>query len=269
MTDLEEQMSDTGHDFFGPGTDLAISLVAVLMLVVATQVTVHDSKAIDLEDKIQELQAEKKKEVDLNLLIGRQHDLMNRLATELEGKLIEEGQDVYRIPVDPASCLRAGESCSVTFRHQLAKQRIMLGESVLFAEDRYEVDTRGREVLGIIARVLKERMKSIQEVHIEGHADNQRSNRFESNLELAARRAMAVFNVLEEAELSPLDTIVSVASLGEFVPVDRQPEVADFSKKDLEQANDTDEELRINRRVEISLIYRWPVGPEEPQGAES
>ncbi len=269
----EEQISDAGHDFFGPGTDLAISLVAVLILVIAAQRKDHGDKVLAQtlkhEEQTQEQKAVDEKKVNMTLLVDQQHELMSRLATELQSGLQDEGQEVYRIPIGPPACTAANDRvCAVTVRHQLAKQRILLGESVLFAEDRYEINPQGRRVLEIIAHVLKERLSSIQEIHIEGHADTQRSNRFESNLELAGWRAMAVFKTLVGADrhrspgndqLNPVDTIISVASLGEYVPLDRDYDATEFSEEMLKQANDTEDELRRNRRVEVSLIYRWPV----------
>jgi chemotaxis protein MotB len=114
---------------------------------------------------------------------------------------------------------------------------VELPSDVLFASGSIDLSTGGKTSVAEIGAIFVT-MKG-REFQIEGHTDDQpiKTDRFPSNWELAAGRAIAVAQILIKSGLPP--TRVSAASFGEFRPV----------------ANNKKPESRAqNRRIEIVLV---------------
>ena len=93
----------------------------------------------------------------------------------------------------------------------------------------------------IIAKTIKDRAS---EIVIAGHTDNVPifSQRYPSNWELSAARAMSVVNYLiTEAEVSP--KILAATAYGEYRPL---------------LPNDTPADRKVNRRVEFLVTWATP-----------
>ena len=118
---------------------------------------------------------------------------------------------------------------------------IQLGDKLLFNSAEAELKPEAYKVLTIIAKTIKDRAS---EIVIAGHTDNVPifSQRYPSNWELSAARAMSVVNYLiTEAEVSP--KILAATAYGEYRPL---------------LPNDTPADRKVNRRVEFLVTWATP-----------
>ena len=58
--------------------------------------------------------------------------------------------------------------------------------------DRYDLKEEGKETLRVVGREIKKNLKDIKEIQIQGHADPDPPAFVDSNLHLAALRAIEV-----------------------------------------------------------------------------
>ncbi len=116
--------------------------------------------------------------------------------------------------------------------------RIRIGNPLLFDIGRAEVKPGAKKLLREIAFMLADLPC---EVVVEGHTDDLpiHTDKFPSNWELSAIRAVNVVKVLMEYGISP-DRLAAVG-YGEYRPL---------------KANDSEEHRAMNRRAEI--LIRWP-----------
>jgi len=106
------------------------------------------------------------------------------------------------------------------------------------------------------SRHFKKKLGAIQEIQIQGHADNQKSKIFSSNLELAAHRAIEVFKHFQELGIDPTRHIMSATSFGEYKSVQRKYSNTYYNSNRLKRDNNTEKKREKNRRIEVVLIYR-------------
>lgn len=114
---------------------------------------------------------------------------------------------------------------------------LVLSNDVLFDSGRPDLKDDGKKTLGEVARVLKGLPD--RRFQVAGHTDNVAINtqRFPSNWELSAARAVAVVKLFLEQGMEARH--LSAAGYGEFDPV---------------AANDAPEGRAKNRRIEIALV---------------
>ncbi len=114
---------------------------------------------------------------------------------------------------------------------------INLPNNVLFKSGSASLNPEGKEALAQIAAVLSQ--FSDRRFQIEGHTDNKpiKSARFPSNWELSTSRALTVIHLLTEMDVAPEN--ISAAGFGEFRP---------------RADNETEEGLKLNRRIEIVML---------------
>ncbi|HZE72489.1 MAG TPA: OmpA family protein [Pyrinomonadaceae bacterium] len=144
----------------------------------------------------------------------------------------------------------------IEIHNDLNLQRITFSDRVLFEPDHTEIKPEGEEVLRIVGRKLREQLQLIREIQIQGHADTVPSKRYASNVELAANRAIAVFEFLRnKVGIQPAEHLMSVTSFGEYKSVQRNEDKS-YSQDKLLADNLNDELKRRNRRIELVLIYR-------------
>ena len=114
---------------------------------------------------------------------------------------------------------------------------VALATDVLFESGKADLSKDGAEAIVEVAQVLS----SIpgRRFQIEGHTDNVpiKTNKFPSNWELAAARAITVVKTMIESGMPP--ERVSAASFGESVPT---------------SSNETETGKRDNRRIEIVVV---------------
>lgn len=146
----------------------------------------------------------------------------------------------------------------IKIQNDLNVQRITFSDKLLFRPDEVTINTSGQEVLSVVGTIINSQLYLIKEIQIEGHADTIKSSRFRTNTELAAMRAIAVFEYLQrDVGIDPNKKLMSVTSFGEFKSVRRgENEESDYNSEQLDRDN-ADEGLRsYNRRIEIVLIYK-------------
>jgi len=113
---------------------------------------------------------------------------------------------------------------------------ITLGEDLLFASGKADIDPAAFPILERITAIIKKVPHSIR---IEGHTDNDpiRTRRFPSNWELSTSRAIHILKFfIDMGKINP--TRLSAVGYGESRPL---------------VTNDSDEQKAKNRRVEIIL----------------
>ncbi len=116
------------------------------------------------------------------------------------------------------------------------KLTVRMGERVLFPSGSATISADGKATL----RKIAEAFASVQGriIRVEGHTDNVpiHTERFPSNWELSAARAIAVVRYLQERGIDP--KLLGAAGYGEYQPI---------------ASNDTSDGRAENRRIEISL----------------
>lgn len=227
--------------FFGPGWDLAIALIAVLILTLALEAAARQ----------QAFRRERQGEFEIQRIRERQMHLVDQLAAHYSVQRRELGTDTYGIFIGS----RATEP-DITIHNDATLQRLSFGDHILFASDEVVLLPGGTLVLTALADVLKGELNHLMEIQIQGHADTLKPKAFKSNLELAARRAMTVYQALESSGIDPARSIMSATSFGDYVPVTRSRSDAGYSRARLLADNDQPTKQRLNRRIEVVLIYR-------------
>lgn len=116
---------------------------------------------------------------------------------------------------------------------------IKLTDEVLFNSGSAELKPTGEKVLSLIAESLN--FYPDRAISVEGHTDNVpilHKDRYESNWELSAARALAAVNYFQQNnQVDPKR--LKVVGYGQYRPI---------------SSNETDEGRKINRRIEIKLL---------------
>ncbi|MCK5524915.1 MAG: OmpA family protein [Thiomargarita sp.] len=217
------------NNIFGPGTDLVVSLAAVLIILIA----IREIGQINLE------------EVRKN-----QMDIVNKVATHYQKKPNKKNENIYGISIDEH------EKDDILIQNDIIIQTISFGSYLLFDTDKIILKESGKQVLTVVGNIFKEKLETIKEIQIQGHADSRLSTIFSSNLELAAHRAIEVFKHFQDLGIDPTRHIMSATSFGEYKPVQRRYSDMYYNSSKLEQDNDTSKKREKNRRIEVVLIYR-------------
>lgn len=158
----------------------------------------------------------------------------------------------------------------VHINNDIQLQRITFSDNVLFAPERYNLTSNGREVLSEVGSVIKEHLDAIYKIDIEGHTDTVPTYRYEGgNLELGALRAIAVMQFFhEQVGIDPVENLISATSYGEFNPTEREG-IEAYSEEALGAANATERKRSRNRRVELLLFYRQNFDSSQELGDEA
>lgn len=221
------------HETFGPGTDLIVSLVAVLLIMLGINSNAYKQKLLDLE-----------------IVRKNQMDIVHKIAAEYNTKAREISRDKYAMGIERST------SNDIIIENDVTIQRIAFSSNILFDSDEHLLKKRGKEILTNVGNIFKLKLDAISEIQIQGHADNQKTQRYDSNLELAAKRAIQVFEFLVKLNIEPTRHIMSVTSFGEFKPVQRKYSDNTYNETKLKLDNKTEKQRALNRRIEIVLIYK-------------
>ncbi|MBI3650559.1 MAG: OmpA family protein [Acidobacteria bacterium] len=227
----EENILD--FNFWPSFADLMLALVLLLVLVLALVAAVISVGAVDLS------------QVDKN-----QKNMVQAIASSYGKEAKALSKDVFGISIaDP-------KIDDVIIKNEPTLQQITFSDHVLFQPDDYRLNPRGEEILRTVGAALKQQLPLIKEIQIQGHADTDRTGRFQSNTQLAAMRAIQVFEFLQKSVgIDPAEHLMSATSFGEFKPVQRSAEVPYNSEK-LLQDNRSPELKSRNRRIELLLFYK-------------
>lgn len=240
MRRIESFIGDD-QSFFGPGSDLAISLVAVLVFILA----------IKIGGEQKELRNRQGRQIEIETILAHQMRLVDAIAEHYGTVRRNLAANSYGISIRGNSSLP-----DILVQNDVTLQRIRFGSHVLFHSDGIALLPEGKASLAAISEVLVKELDHIKEIQVQGHADSLVTKNYTSNLELAARRAMVVYEALQALGIDPARSIMSATSFGEYVPVQRKSSDRSYSKRQLEIDNSTPQKQRFNRRIEIVLVYR-------------
>lgn len=174
----------------------------------------------ELQKKIKDLEEAQKQVNDLKMAIQSQNQAVQSLLGSIKGALVgyDKGElDVY---------VKDGQVY------------VSLSEQLLFNSGSYKIDTKGKEALGKLAKVLKEQQDI--EIAVEGHTDNvpyKGGDLLKDNWDLSVKRATTIARVLTE-DYGVQPKRITASGKGEFSPV---------------ASNDTEEGRQKNRRTEIII----------------
>jgi flagellar motor protein MotB len=145
----------------------------------------------------------------------------------------------------------------IRIQDDLNFQRITFSDKLLFRPDETAINRNGQVVLDTVGATIRTQLPLIREIQIQGHADTQKSGTYRSNTELAAMRAIAVYNYLQQnVHIDPAENLMSATTFGEFKSVQRGRDSSNYNLDRL-SADNADETLRsFNRRIELVLIYK-------------
>lgn len=179
---------------------------------------------------------------DLMLIDEKKQALQNELAQsqaqletlrQIENETNRRNQ-IYKNFVERLKTMIDGGQLTVSIEQ--GRIVINLPDNVLFNSGSASLNPEGRKTLTEIADVLGQ--FTDRNFQIEGHTDNKpiSSERFPSNWELSAARAITVVHLLTDMGVAPGN--ISAAGFGEFRP---------------RAENETDAGRKLNRRIEIIM----------------
>lgn len=189
--------------------------------------------------------------VNLKEVEANQMSMINSIALDYKVKPRKLALDTYGI------YFKEHKDPDIEIHNDLNSQRITFSDKVLFEPDHTDLKPEGEQVLRVVGTKLREQLALVKEIQIQGHADTIPSKRFDSNVELAANRAIAVFGFLQgNVDIQPSEHLMSVTSFGEYQSVQRSSNDKDYNMDKLLGDNVSDDLRRRNRRIELVLIYR-------------
>jgi flagellar motor protein MotB len=230
-----ENDASLDYNFWTSFADLMLALVLVLCLLLFMITAVISFGTVNL------------KQVENN-----QQKMVEAIAKNYEVQPVRgDFENTYKI-----SSLK-NNVYDIEIQNDLNSQRLSFSDKLLFKPDDIEINANGNIVLSAVGNTLKKQLSDIKEIQIQGNADTQPSGRFPSNTQLAAMRAIAVFNYFhKEIGIDPAKYLMSATTFGEFNSVHRTQSTESYNWEKLLQDN-LDPDMRSkNRRIEIVLIYR-------------
>ena len=189
--------------------------------------------------------------VNLREVEANQLSMINFIALDYKVNPRKLADDTYGI------YFHENKDPDIQIHNDLNSQRITFSDKVLFEPDHTDLKPEGEQVLRVVGTRLKDQLVLIREIQIQGHADTIPSKRYDSNVELAANRAIAVFGFLQsKVGINPAEHLMSVTSFGEYKSIQRSEFDTEYSIDKLLADNQDDAHRRRNRRIELVLIYR-------------
>ncbi|MFT3911067.1 MAG: OmpA family protein [Ferruginibacter sp.] len=231
----------TQDDTYGPGTDLAIALLGIFILSMAISMKTETSYS----NRLNKIAENQKKIINA---VAKKYNSIAEYSTL-------NGDSVYLIALD------AEGKNKITIKNYEVSQLFSFGNNLLFEIGQSELKEEGKKIIASVGETIKNNLECINEIQIQGHADttpiNLLTDKYKSNIELASARATTVFNFLnEKCFIDPSLNLMSITSYGEFKPAERKNSRTDWNRKKLNEANDTEDKRRRNRRIEIVLFYK-------------
>lgn len=236
---MEEETLD--FNFWPSFADLMLILVLILVITVFAVIAVMSAELVEAGTNLEHVRE-------------KQEAMIEAIADEYGVEEEEQKDGRFVIPIQ----LGDGSFTEIAVQNEPTIQRFSFTDRILFEPDEYLLKQAGEETLLIVGNEIKHYLTSIREIQIQGHADPDTPSKSPSNLHLAAWRAIEVFNFLQEqVKIDPASHLMSATSFGEFKPVQRSNQGADYNVEKLAEHNSTHELKAQNRRIEILLFYRY------------
>ena len=255
---MRNQLSFLSEEsLMGPGTDLIISLVAVLVAMISISKASFQQKEKEFDqlkaklDTLVKVEDIMKQDSLIKQVKEDQKEIINGIAAKYNSTPKQNPlTGVWKIPI------YQGQD-TITIYNDVTLQRIRFGNKILFKTGDDVLQFAGQQVIKNVAQVLFKKSRKFKEIQIQGHADTVGVEN--ENLALASRRAIAVYNFLISKEVdafNPISNLMSASSYGQYSPVQRSIEDVNFSRHKLTKANASSTLMSRNRRIEIVLNYR-------------
>ncbi len=232
--------SITESEFLGPGTDLVISLLGVLLMSIAINAKIHENEQEYLV-KIKEQQGEVIRSIANSFSRSKKSTNLFKIDT------IQNNS--FRIKIDNS------RNSDIVIENDITLQRISFGAQILFESKQSILKPEGKQAIYKVGSAIKSKLNYIEEIIIHGHTDSDGTT--VKNLKLGAERGISVFSYLiERVKINPSEHLMSITSFGEYKPVQRKEKDTTWNSQKTGDANDTEELKDKNRRIEIVLNYR-------------
>ena len=230
---------------FSAGTDLIISLVALLTVLLA-------ANQMELQRYKNEA---KEKEILFEKIEKTQIEIINSFAIKFNTKAFLIGENQWGISLSNNNETKTSD---IKFYNDAATQRIVFGTNILFDKNSAILKKDGKSYIHTVSEILEGYKEEVLEIRILGHADNTLlSAKLKNlNLNLASQRAISVYTYFrDEGKLNPAEQIISATTYAEYMPVDRNYQDKEYSIKRLQADNFSNEQKANNRRIEIVLHF--------------
>ena len=257
-------MDDNTLDFnFWPSfSDLMLTLVLILVIVVFAVIAAFSIGTDGLKAALMEFEEEQKAIAQAIAKVEEKQEAIIQAIAEAykvkwedveKWKDEETETDSFVIPI----YLEGGGSTEILIHNEATLQRYSFSDRILFGPDRYDLNEEGKKTLLIVGRQIKNNLKNISEIQIQGHADPDRPAYVPSNLHLGALRAIEVYKFLQNRiRIDPARHLMSATSFGEYKPVQRLNKDSTYNLEKLKDHNLNNTLKAKNRRMEILLFYR-------------
>lgn len=227
---MKKYTNTENNDLLGPGTDLIISLLGVLLMAVS----IYAAKQGNIV-KVKEYQEE----------------TIKRIAEKFpEGQYASKGENLYGIYIKGDTL----QEPDILIHNDITLQRISFGEHILFKFGKPILKPGAENIIDKVSAVINITGNGvIEEINIHGHADS--SGNEYANLKLGADRALRVFDIMTK-QINPHQYLISASTFGEYKPTARAEKNTTWSKTKTKNANKLKQQRAKNRRTDIVLNYR-------------
>ena len=255
-------MEDNTLDFnFWPSfSDLMLTLVLILVIVVFAVIAAFsigtDGLRAELKETKKEMAKVEKEQKEIAEAIAKVKEKQKKI---IEAIAAAYGTDYEEVESDSFKIrLEDDGDTEILIRNEATLQRYSFSDRILFEPDKYDLNEEGRKTLRIVGHQIKDNLKNIGEIQIQGHADPDRPAYVPSNLHLGALRAIEVYKFLQNRiRIDPARYLMSATSFGEYKPVQRSAQDSTYTPERLRIDNRNNVLKAKNRRMEILLIYRF------------
>ena len=260
-------MEDNTLDFnFWPSfSDLMLTLVLILVIVVFAVIAAFSIGTDDLRAELQKTKKEmakvEKEQKEIAEAIAKvkekQKKIIEAIAEAYDTDYKEVENDAFKIRLEDDG------DTEILIRNEATLQRYSFSDRILFEPDEYYLSEDGKDTLLTVGHQITNNLNSISEIQIQGHADPDPPAFEPSNLHLAAKRSIEVFQFLQKKiRIDPAKHLMSATSFGEYKPVQRLDADRSYTQEKIDEDNKTKELKAKNRRMEILLFYRFEQADE-------
>ena len=246
---MEENTLD--FNFWPSFSDLMLTLVLILVIVVFAVIAAF---SVGTEEPTQDVKPEQSEgKVIPPEVEEKQMEMVRAIASAYGVEAIEREPDSYEIRIH----LEDNRYTKITIKNEPTLQRYSFSDRILFEPDEYNLSEDGKDTLLTVGHQIRYNLDNISEIQIQGHADPDPPAFEPSNLHLAAKRAIEVFQFLQrKIRIDPAKHLISATSFGEYKPVQRLDGDSTYTQEKLKEHNRTRELKAKNRRMEILLFYQ-------------
>lgn len=186
-------------------------------------------------------------------------DLVQKRVSELQDQIIRDFEKHFRCKartsdkISYALDIDRDNEPDIFFKKEATLLRLRFSDLILFETGKYDLLPEGQVILDRSADVLKKHLKYIKEVNVQGHTNNVPIPM--TNWRLSTLRALSVldFWLKKRGRFNPERAVFSATGYGEFLPANL-PE-KEMWHRNIKRYNQTARQRRLNRRIEILLVY--------------